>query len=90
MSSVYVDSLRPCTPSKKWRYTQSCHLVSDSLEALHAFAERIGLKRCWFENHKLMPHYDLTPGKRAEAIAAGALPISFNRLYGMIQERKAA
>jgi hypothetical protein len=60
------------------------------MDALHTLAERIGLKRSWFQEHPLLPHYDLTPGKRKEAIAAGAEAISFNRLSGLIQARKAA
>lgn len=88
--SVYVDPLRPCMPSRKWPYTQSCHLVADSLDALHELASRIGLKRAWFQDHPLLPHYDLTPWKRKEALAAGAEAISFNRLNGLIQARKAA
>ncbi|HEX9013849.1 MAG TPA: DUF4031 domain-containing protein [Anaerolineaceae bacterium] len=89
---IYVDPLCDCIPSRKWPYPQSCHLVTDSadLGELHAFARRIGLKRAWFEDHPLLPHYDLTPGKRREAILAGAVAISFNRLYGLIEERKAA
>jgi hypothetical protein len=53
---------------------QSCHLTTDGdLEELHAFAERIGLRRSWFQQHKVMPHYDLTPNKRAQALRAGAV-----------------
>ena len=38
------------------------HLMSDvSLEELHVFATRIGIKRHWFEGvRKSHPHYDLT------------------------------
>jgi len=73
--SIYVDPLRPCVPTKKWPYNQSCHLVADSssMDDLHTLAERIGLKRSWFQNHPLLPHYDLTAGKRKEAILAGAI-----------------
>lgn len=56
--------------------TDGVHLVSDtSLEELHAFAAKIGLKRCWFSNKrgKRLPHYDLTTArKRDTAITAGA------------------
>lgn len=41
-------------------YTDKVHLVADSLEELHAFAELIGLKRHFFEGvRKKHPHYDL-------------------------------
>ena len=41
-------------------YSDNVHLVADSLPELHAFAEKIGLHRCYFEGvRKRHPHYDL-------------------------------
>jgi len=41
--------------------TDGVHLVSDfCLEELHFFAQQIGLKREWFQDHPRHPHYDLT------------------------------
>ncbi len=55
----------------------SCHLTTDGdLDELHAFAKKIGLRREWFQEHKRMPHYDLTPAKREKAIASGAVYVS--------------
>lgn len=45
-----------------------CHLWSDDVEALHAVAKRIGMKRQWFHDRPGFPHYDLTPGKRKLAV----------------------
>ena len=71
----------------------SCHMSSDvdNLEELHAFARRIGLRRSWFQDHKLLPHYDLTVSKRAEAVTAGAIEVEA-REYAMVRRarRKAA
>ena len=39
-------------------YYDGTHLVADSLAELHSFAEEVGIKRCWFQNHKKHPHYD--------------------------------
>lgn len=40
-------------------YFDGIHIVADSLEELHKFAEQIGIKRCWFEGTKKgHPHYD--------------------------------
>jgi Protein of unknown function (DUF4031) len=56
---------------------ESCHLTTDGpLDELHEFAARIGMKRSWFQEHRLMPHYDLTPQRRARALAAGAVFVS--------------
>lgn len=53
---------------------ESCHLTTDGpIEELHAFAVRIGMKRSWFQEHPLMPHYDLTPARRVAALRAGAV-----------------
>jgi len=74
--SVYVDPLMPCQPNKRWRWNQVSHLIADSLEELHEFAARLGLKREWFQNHRLAPHYDLTPGKRNLAIQYGVVELT--------------
>ncbi len=72
----YVDALRPCTPTKTWKFTQSAHLHTvpgDELAepCLHAFAMgALRLRRNWYQDgpaHEL-PHYDLSPGKHAEAL----------------------
>lgn len=65
--SVYVDELK----HQHWRYGCSCHLFADTVHELHGFAASIGLKREWFQDTK-HPHYDLTVGKRKQAIIAGA------------------
>jgi hypothetical protein len=76
LMAVYVDWLSPCVPNARWRYSQSCHLMADSIEELHKFAlEKLGLKITWFQNHASHPHYDLTPGKRAQAVKLGAVEV---------------
>ena len=73
---VFVDDLRIWG---KWRHGASCHLLPNGpdpvdLEALHAFAKGLGLKRQWFQDGR-WPHYDLTSTKRMVALAHGAIPI---------------
>ena len=72
--TVYVDDLRPVVnPSKGWRWPESCHLWADTVEELHTFAGRIGMRRAWFQgHHKSFPHYDLTERRRIAALQAGA------------------
>ena len=49
------------------------HLASDTAYAeLHAFAERIGLPRRAFDSD----HYDLVEERYADALAAGAVPVT--------------
>lgn len=55
--------------------TDGIHLVSDtSLQELHEFARKIGLKRHWFQRGKSRrhPHYDLFRGMHGKAMEAGA------------------
>jgi len=67
--SVYVDTAR-----HPFRGYVMCHMIADSLEELHAMADRIGMERRWFQappkaSH---PHYDIPESKRARAIRFGA------------------
>lgn len=85
---VYVDPLRehgnpnapPC-----FQGVASCHMYADSLDELHAAAAHIGLRPAWFQNHPLLPHYDLTAGRRRAAVAAGVVETDFRHMVGHIQ-----
>jgi hypothetical protein len=47
--------------------TDGVHLISDySVDELHRFAVSIGLKRKWFQDHRI-PHYDIK-GQMVEAV----------------------
>lgn len=62
------------------RWTGGGHLQADSPEELHAFAERLGLRRIWFQSKPGRPwhdHYDLTREGRERAIALGAEPVAW-------------
>lgn len=77
--TVYVDNL--FTYPTTLRHKTWCHMATDGdLSELHELAQRIGLKRSWFQNHATHPHYDLTPNKRALAIRLGAVPVSSQEL----------
>lgn len=66
--AVYVDS-----EGIRWRGRQWCHLVADTHEELHDFAERLGLQRGWFQDQGRYPHYDVTMAIRARALLIGAI-----------------
>ena len=82
--SVYIDNMRPVIKNKNWPYNEACHIVADSVRELHIFAIRLSLKRSWFQNNTL-PHYDLTPNKRLQALRLGALAITDRRLVEIIR-----
>jgi hypothetical protein len=68
---------------------QSCHLTitpGESLDELHAFAAKIGMKREWFQADKTCPHYDLMPSRRTVALTAGA---TFVTARDQVIERRA-
>lgn len=72
---IYVDPLCAHGWIKDGKAIQSCHLFCDggNVEKLHEFAAAIGLKRAWFQGKPgKLPHYDLTEGKRAQAVRMGA------------------
>lgn len=80
---IMVDELRTWPHAKRPFLEGSCHLMVEiigdgteeqALEALNAFAEKIGMRRAWFQSKPYgCSHYDLTPGRRVRAIAAGAV-----------------
>lgn len=66
--TVYVDNSRLAWRGKRW-----CHLVADSISELHAFADQLGLKREWFQDKTMYPHYDVTVSIRQRALSLGAM-----------------
>lgn len=76
--TVYVDDWRQraCVGRITARWSHLTVGPGDDLGELHAFADRIGLRRSWFQD-KPWPraHYDVTDSKRQQAIAAGAVPV---------------
>lgn len=82
----YPASLCGGLPNTKW-----CHLISDVSDVeLHAFAQRIGLKREWAQlpPKSTTPHYDLTPNKRALAVSAGAIEADRRTFIDAIRRRR--
>ncbi len=69
--AVYVDDA-----VHLWRGQRWAHLMADSLDELHAMADRLGVPRRAFQNKTSGAHYDVTVELRASAIALGAVAIS--------------
>lgn len=74
--TVYVDDMRA-----RFGRMVMCHLVADTLDELHAMADRIGVDRRWYQGppKTRRPHYDIALSKRALAVAAGAQEITMRQ-----------
>lgn len=82
--TVYVDNMRA-----PYGRLVMCHMIADSDEELHAMAEQIGVRRQW---HQAPPkathsHYDIALSKRALALRAGAVEITWRQTAMMCRRR---
>src|ERR1700712_1213335 len=61
-------------------WTGGGHMQADTLDELHAMADKLGLRRSWFQSKPDRPwhdHYDLTRSKRDEAVLLGAIQLTW-------------
>lgn len=84
--SVYVDSLREY-PQKIKGSNKWCHLVADNLSELESFAGKLNLSPSWIQTDNY-PHYDLTEGKRIQAVKLGAIEITDKELVVLIRKER--
>lgn len=100
MSRIYVDNLMSCLTNAHWRWDRVSHLYTDPgpehEAALHWFAYRLHLRREWFQDRGAhtpqgfgLPHYDLTPGKRAQAVHLGAVEHTREEMVARIRGYRA-
>ncbi len=79
--SVYVDgAMIP------WRRGKWSHMTADTTDELHAFANKIGLRREWFQDNPDHPHYDVTKSRRQDAIKLGAIPLDRREYVHKVRE----
>jgi len=70
--TVYVDNMRAA-----YGRMVLCHMLADTSEELHAMADRIGVARRWVQRAGTrMEHYDISLGRRALAVEAGAREVT--------------
>lgn len=75
---VYVDKSR-----NPYGRMVMCHMLADTLDELHEMADKIGIKRKWFQKGST-PHYDISLGKRKLAIENGAIEIDRSELIRLV------
>jgi hypothetical protein len=67
------------------------HLVADTAEELHSFAVCMGMRREWFQTKVGRPHhdhYDVPERARGEALALGAVPVTWRQVGRMVRQRR--
>jgi hypothetical protein len=90
---VYVDRIRTHAKVKgraarlgnRWS-----HLFADDPDELDAFASDIGMRREWGQ-YRGIPgrfHYDVTPERRAQAIAAGARVVDNRTMIAIFKKQE--
>lgn len=77
--AVYVDYAR----NRLGRMVM-CHMVADTLDELHAMADRIGMRREWFQPGST-PHYDVCLARRRLAVDFGAVEVKPRELVAIIK-----
>jgi hypothetical protein len=98
--TVYVDYAQ--IQARVGRYdTRWSHMFADTEAELHAFAARLGLRRSWFQDPvtvgkpRARPgsraaenwHYDVTEAKRRQAIAQGAVAVTWREAVDIVNAR---
>jgi hypothetical protein len=84
--AVYVDEALWEFRGRMW-----CHLTADSVDELHAFAADLGIPRRAFQSRPGRPwvdHYDLPESHRDQAVACGAVPLTFRDAVDHMRERR--
>ncbi len=82
---VYVDDMY-LYPMGRFGRMKMSHMVADTIEELHAMADKIGVARKWVQKEHLgkgWVHYDIAMEKRTKAIEHGAIPITMKELAHM-------
>lgn len=79
--AVYIDDMYRYAIGR-FRGMEMSHLIADAEAELHAVAQRVGMKPEWYQGD----HYDIPLTRRDQAIAAGAIAITY-RQCGMMRRR---
>jgi hypothetical protein len=88
--TVYLDDWRQAAHlgpvDDRWS-----HLIADTEDELHDFAAKMGMRKAWFQEKPGRPHhahYDLPERARPEALARGAVEITWRELGRKLRDRR--
>lgn len=84
--TVYVDDME--APFGRMKM---CHMVADTNAELIAMATAIGVNRKWIQNAgTYKEHFDVSLGKKAQAIERGAIPVTQKEIGRIIVAKRNA
>ena len=81
--AVYLDGAR-----NRFGRMIMCHMIADSEAELHETAERIGMRRDWFQPRSF-PHYDVCLMRKARATELGASVLDRRSFVAKLREIRA-
>ncbi|MBR8248635.1 DUF4031 domain-containing protein [Burkholderia cenocepacia] len=86
--TVYVDDMYRHEIGRLGRMKMS-HLIADTTDELLAMVRAIGVNPKWIQHAGTRDeHFDIAISKRAAAIAAGAVPITYRECGAMNKRRR--
>lgn len=84
--TVYVDDMQA-----PFGRIVMCHMLADTDTELIAMADKIGVARRWHQYPgTYKSHFDIALSKRAQAVAAGAVEITWRQSGILVRNRRAA
>lgn len=76
---IYVDKPTWQKPNGRKFYA---HMVAETLDELHTFAQQIGVKKHFFHRGN-KPHYDISVEQHAKALENGATEVSSKQIVAI-------
>lgn len=84
--AVYVDDMKA-----KYGRMVMCHMLADTTWELMQMAQKIGVPLKWLQRPGLpSEHFDICMAKRAIAVKAGAIEITWRQAGRIVSERRRA
>ena len=83
--AVYLDTSR-----LRFGRMIMCHMIADTEDELHSMAEKIGMRREWYQADASTPHYDVSLSRKALAIQAGAVVLERREFVAVIRRLRSS